>query len=72
MYKRSKSQVTGASKFTKNGLNGVPVARLGLILGEDGATASRKLLRCLPDPQNKKIEKKISKTPDMPPWRPIC
>ena len=43
MYKGSKSQVSGANKFTKNGLNGVPVARLGLILGEDGATASRKL-----------------------------
>ena len=70
MYKGSKSQVSGANKFTKNGLNGVPVARLGLILGEDGATASRKLLRCLPDPKNKK--QKISKTPDIPPWRPIC
>ena len=54
MYKGSKSQVSGANKFTKNGLNGVPVARLGLILGEDGATASRKLLRYLPGPKNKK------------------
>ena len=53
MYKGSKSQVSGANKFTKNGLNGVPVARLGLILGEDGATASRKLLRHLPGPKNK-------------------
>ena len=52
MYGRSKSQVSGANKFTKNGLNGVPVARLGLILGEDGATASRKLLRYLPGPKN--------------------
>ena len=48
MYKGSKSQVSGANKFTKNGLNGVPVARLGLILGEDGATASRKLSKSLP------------------------
>ena len=48
MYKGSKSQVSGANKFTKNGLNGVPVARLGLILGEDGATASRKLSKPLP------------------------
>ena len=63
MYKGSKSQVSGANKFTKNGLNGVPVARLGLILGEDGATASRKLLRCLPDPKNKKIKKKYQKLP---------
>ena len=50
MYKGSKSQVSGANKFTKNCLNGVPVARLGLILGEDGATASRKLFRYLPSP----------------------
>ena len=57
MYKGSKSQVSGANKFTKNGLNGVPVARLGLILGEDGATASRKLLRYLPGPTTKKNQK---------------
>ena len=58
MYKGSKSQVSGANKFTKNGLNGVPVARLGLILGEDGATASRKLLRYLPGPKNKNNQEK--------------
>ena len=68
MYKGSKSQVSGANKFTKNGLNGVPVARLGLILGEDGATASRKLLRCLPDPKNKQINKKIYQK--LPIYRP--
>ena len=44
MYGRSKSQVSGANKLMEIGLNGVPVARLGLILGEDGATASRKPL----------------------------
>ena len=38
-------------KLMKIGLNGVPVARLGLILGEDGATASRKLFRYLPGPK---------------------
>ena len=32
-------------------MNRVPVARLGLILGEDGATASRKLFRYLPGPK---------------------
>ena len=63
MYKGSKSQVSGANKFTKNGLNGVPVARLGLILGEDGATASRKLLRYLPGPKNKNKENIYQKLP---------
>ena len=62
----------GCPKYMKIGLNRVPVARLGLILGEDGATASRKLLRYLPDPKNKKISQQISKTPDIPPWWPIC
>ena len=68
MYKGSKSQVSGANKFTKNGLNGVPVARLGLILGEDGATASRKLLRCLPGPKNSKKTKNIYQK--LPIYRP--
>ena len=57
MYRRLKSQVSGANKFTKICLNGVSVARLGLILGEDGAGASRKLLKYLPDPTNKKTQK---------------
>ena len=48
MYGRSKSQVSGAKNVSKIGLNGFPVARLGLILGEDGATASRKLSKPLP------------------------
>ena len=43
MYGGSKSCEKTCPKLTKIGLNGVPVARLGLILGEDGATASRKL-----------------------------
>ena len=51
MYGRSKSQVSGAKNVSKIGLNRVPVARLGLILGEDGATASRKLFRYLPGPK---------------------
>ena len=37
-------------KLMKIGLNGVPVARLGLILGEDGATLTRKLSKPLPPP----------------------
>ena len=68
MYKGSKSQVSGANKFTKNGLNGVPVARLGLILGEDGATASRKLLRYLAGPKNKTKKQKIYQK--LPIYRP--
>ena len=63
MYKGSKSQVSGANKFTTNDLNGVPVARLGLILGEDGATASRNLLRYLPGPKIKQIKKIYQKLP---------
>ncbi len=38
-------------KLMNIGLNGVPMARLGLILGEDGAMASRKLFRYLPGPK---------------------
>ena len=72
MYGRSKSQVSGANKFTKNGLNGVPVARLGLILGEDGATASRKLFRYLPGPKNRSKNKDYIKNYRYTPWRPIC
>ena len=68
MYKGSKSQVSGANKFTKNGLNGVPVARLGLILGEDGATASRKLVRYLPGPKNKTKQTQIYQK--LPIYRP--
>ena len=41
-------------KYIQIGLNGVPVARLGLILGEDGAMASRKLFRYLPGPKTLK------------------
>ena len=36
-------------KFIKMGVNGVPVAPHGLILGENEATPSRKLLKHLPD-----------------------
>ncbi len=39
-------------------MNQVPVARLGLILGEDGATASRKLFRYLWGPKTLSTNKK--------------
>ena len=61
MYKGSKSQVSGANKFTKNGLNGVPVARLGPIFSQDGATLTRKLFKSLPGPFPPVWDPKISK-----------
>ena len=50
-------------KFIKMGVNGVPVAPHGLILGENEATPSRKLFKHLPDLKtamntNKHIKKK--------------
>ena len=36
-----------SSKDGKSGMNGVAVARHGLIFGEDGATGCRKVFRCL-------------------------
>ncbi len=47
-------------------MNRVPVARLGPIFSQDGATASRKLFKCLPGPfppvWAPKISKNISRT----------
>ena len=43
------------------GVNGVPVAPHGLILGEDEATPSRKLFKYLPGPPGPVFGSKITK-----------
>ncbi len=54
------------------GVNGVPVASHGLILGENAATPSRKLFKHLPDLKTTINKKNIKKTTDQPPQRQLC
>ena len=44
-----------AKKSTKYWLNGVAMARHGLILWENEATGSRKVFKYLPDPRETKL-----------------
>ena len=59
-------------KIMKSGMNGVQVPRFRLILREDGATASRNPLECLPAPKTAKKYKQIAKMTPGPwgPWGP--
>ncbi len=56
------------------GVNGVPVAPHGLILGENEATPSRKLFKHLPELKTAIHIKNIGGggTPDQPPQRTLC
>ena len=42
-----KKKIRVVAEFGKSGVNGVAVARNGLVFGEDGATGSRKVSGCL-------------------------
>ena len=58
-------------------MNGVKVCPFGLILRQDGATASRNPLECLPPPKTAKKHEKIRKMPRAlralgGPWGPLC